>query len=387
MKVKITIVKTPQLGTNENNATLVDWLVSDEGKVNVNDIICSLENTKATFDVEAKNKGYVVHLVEVGAEVAVNDVLAIIVPSIKLIKEEKNKILSSLNSDSSPTNLDDKLYKATEKAAKIAKELQIDLSLIEVKGIIKEKDVVEYAKNTGHSIIEKNNIEERKTAKTVKLIGNRKKTKDLMLYSNKNIPHSYIEKVVIVDRWIEKIRSYIETEGNYITFLSVIICGLAKGLIKHKIFNSYRDGDSIHLYNDVNVGVVISLEKNISVAIIKKVDKLNPVKVTKELMRIRKGLHKKKSNPDDFIGGTMTVSAMDHTEITSFNPIIHPEQAAVLAIPKIQNKIVLDTNGLVCQEQYINLGISFDHSYLDANQGNTFLTSLSEEIDLIIENL
>lgn len=387
MKNKITKVKTPQLGTNENNATLVDWLVLDEGKVNVNDIICSLETTKSTFDVEAKNQGYILHLVEVGAEVAVNDYLAIIGPSIKLIKEEKNKILSSLKSNSSLNNLDDKLYKATEKAAKLSKELQIDLKLIEVKGIIKEKDVIEYAENAGHSISKTNDIQERKISKTVELIGNSKKTKDLMLYSNENIPHSYIEKVVQVDSWVEKIGSYIEEKRNYITFLSVMICGLAKGLIRHEIFNSYRDGNNIHIYNDVNVGVVISLEKNISVAIIKRVDKLNPVKVTKELMRIRKELHKKKSNPDDFSGGTVTVSSMDHTEITSFVPIIHPKQAAVLAIPKIQNKIVLDKNDLVCKERFINLGISFDHSYLDANQANTFLTSLSEEIDLIIENL
>ena len=49
------------------------------------------------------------HLVEVGTEVAVNDVLAIIGSSVNIIKEEKNKILSSLKSDSSPTDLDDKL--------------------------------------------------------------------------------------------------------------------------------------------------------------------------------------------------------------------------------------------------------------------------------------
>ena len=387
MTNKITKIKTPQLGTNDNNATLIDWLVPDEGKVNVNDIICSLETTKSTFDVEAKNKGYILHLVEVGSEVAVNDLLAIIGSSIEIIKEEKNKLLSNPKSNLSHNDFDNKLYKATEKATKLAKELHVDLKLIQTDGIIKEKDIIDYAKNAGHLKSSSDDTQEREISKTLNLIGNSKTTKDLMLHSNKNIPHSYIEKVVHVDSWVEKIGSYIEQKRNYITFLSVIICGLAKGLVRHEIFNSYRDGNKIHIYDDVNVGVVIALEKNISVAIIKEADKLNPAKVTKELLRIRKELLGKKSNPDDFSGGTMTVSAMDHTEITSFVPIVHPDQAAVLAIPKIQSKIVLDKNNLVCKEQFINLGLSFDHSYLDANQANTFLTSLVEEIDLVIENL
>ena len=45
---------------------------------------------------------------------------------------------------------------------------------------------------------------------------------------------------------------------------------------------------------------------------------------------------------DDFTDGTFTVSAMDHTDIVRFTPIIHPKQSAVLAIPKIQQKVMID---------------------------------------------
>ena len=199
MTNKITKIKTPQLGTNDNNATLIDWLVPDEGKVNVNDIICSLETTKSTFDVEAKNKGYILHLVEVGSEVAVNDLLAIIGSSIEIIKEEKNKLLSNPKSNLSHNDFDNKLYKATEKATKLAKELHVDLKLIQTDGIIKEKDIIDYAKNAGHLKSNTDDTQDREISKTVNLIGNSKTTKDLMLHSNKNIPHSYIEKVVQVD--------------------------------------------------------------------------------------------------------------------------------------------------------------------------------------------
>ena len=53
----------------------------------------------------------------------------------------------------------------------------------------------------------------------------------------------------------------------------------------------------IALWNcqSVNIGIVIALENNISVAIIKNADTLNPTIVTKEIMRIRKELHKRKT--------------------------------------------------------------------------------------------
>jgi pyruvate dehydrogenase E2 component (dihydrolipoamide acetyltransferase) len=96
---------------------------------------------------------------------------------------------------------------------------------------------------------------------------------------------------------------------------------------------------------------------------------------------------KKKSNPDDFTGSTITVSAMDHTDVIRFVPIIHPNQSAIISVPKIEKRIDLDNNDKIIKYNTINLGISFDHSFLDANQANNFFIELENQINMIVNNI
>jgi len=275
------------------------------------------------------------------------------------------------------------LNKVTKKAIDLAKTLGLNINDIQVSGIIKEKDVLSFAKKNGI----KQKIDNSNILDIIDLMGNRKLGKDLMLFSTNNIPSSYIEREMLVDDLLKKIEHLIKKEGNYLTILSFIICGLAKALEHNKYFNSYRENDKIFLYKNINIGIVVSNNQSISVPIIKNANKKPPIEVVQSLMRLRKGLLKNKSNAEDFIEGTFTISAMDHTDITSFVPIIHPKQSAVLAIPKIQTRISIDEKGDYTQIKYINLGISFDHSFLDANMANNFLSILNDEIKKIVINI
>ena len=381
MKSEIFIVKVPQLGANENKATLVEWHITDSGNVSIGDVICSLETTKAVFDVEADVEGYVAHLADIGEELSVSDSLALIINSADKLKEEKRKYLSKIESDIISQQSKKGSVKATKKAAELAFKLNVNLEDIVVDGILKEKDVENFAVQKD-IIKDNNNIEE-----IIDLIGNRKIGKELMLDSVNNIPHSYIERIVVVNNVEEKVKEFIHKEGTLITMLSIIICALAKALKKNKIFNAYRDKDKIMVYSKINVGVVIAHNNNITIPVIKDADKLTPVEIVKLLMNIRKDIIKRKPNVEDLIDGTITVSAMDHTDVSRFVPIIHPKQAAVLAIPKMQTRNEIDEKGLVSNNKYVNLGMSFDHSFLDANQANAFLGSLIEEMSVIVNTL
>jgi len=385
MSNKYGLIKAPQLGTNENSATLVDWSVSDKTKVDVGTIICTLETTKSTFEVESDFCGYLLQLVDIGRDLSVGDNLAIIGSNLEKLEKEKSKLLIGSNDD---LNGNDKSYKATKKAEKLAKELEIDLADLNISGIIKENNVKEFAEQKGLSLNrQEHSSVNGEISKKITLIGNRKAAKDLMVYSKSNIPNSFIEKIINVDHLLSKIGSYVENEGKYITILSLIICALGKALKKYENFNSYREENNVLIYKNINVGVVVSLDDNLSLPVLKNVDLLNPQEITQELMRIRKDLLKKKSNPDDFTGGTITISAMDHTDVTSFVPIIHPNQSAVIALPKIDYRIDIDDNDEIIKYKSMNLGISFDHSFLDANQANNFLIELINQTNKIVNDI
>ena len=81
---------------------------------------------------------------------------------------------------------------------------------------------------------------------------------------------------------------------------------------------------------------------------------------------------KKTVNVDDLTGSTFTVSGLDHTSAARFTPIIHPRQGAIIGVPSIQKEFVMNSNDQIASRSYINLGISFDHTYLDASQAILF---------------
>ena len=73
------------------------------------------------------------------------------------------------------------------------------------------------------------------------MIGNRKIGKELMLDSVNNIPHSYIERIVVVNNVKEKVKEFIHKEGTLITMLSIIICGFTEIIFEHFLIISITE--------------------------------------------------------------------------------------------------------------------------------------------------
>lgn len=140
----IFVVTVPQLGVNEEMATLVEWYISDEKIVTEGELLYSLETMKTVFDATAEAKGFLLRIVEEGVEVKVNQPIALIGPDIEALKlKEKrfitqNKISIATNGNGSEST------NATQKARNLAKRLGVDISLIPGEGIIREKDIIKY---------------------------------------------------------------------------------------------------------------------------------------------------------------------------------------------------------------------------------------------------
>jgi len=385
VKDQFNIIKMPQSDVNDTSATLIEWLALEGSYVNRGDPICTIETSKAAFDIESDYSGYIMHLLDAGKDILVSTPIAIIGRDVKVVNKEKEKYLGEGNCNLSSGKVLVSNVKATNKARELALKYNIDLEDIKSEGIIKEKDVVSLLDG-----IEKQNQSNSENKfdieRHIELIGNQKVGKDLMLESIKNIPQSYVEKEIATTELEKFINDYMENEGKYITVLSVILHCLGKSLKKNKVLNSYREDDKICIYQRINVGIVINNDHNISIPVIKDIDQLTPSEIVMKLFSVRKDLMNKKPKIDDLIGGTFTVSPMDHTDVKRFVPIIHPKQAAVLAIPKIQIKNTYDSKGNMAQINYMNLGLTFDHSFLNAVHAIELLNCIEDEMKLLIEN-
>ena len=383
MSEDLSIIKVPQIDANEDKATFIKWNFMNGDKVNEGEIIGSLETSKATFDIISDYDGYILQLVNIGDEVLFDDELALIGPDKNKLKKEKIKF-DNKKKLKSEKKVNEK--NITKKGEILADKLNININELSISGIIKENDVRNYAYELGVLKI-KNEDLNKEFCEIIDLIGNTKKASEMMLESYTKIPHSYIERKVDLTDLEKRINKILKKKKKLITILSVLIAALGRTLEKNKTFNSYRKQNKINVYKNVNIGVVIEHEGKITIPIIKNANQLNPDIIVKELMRMRKSILINKPDIKDLKGGTFTVSAMDHTEVTRFVPIIHPKQSGVLAFPKIQIRKVYGNKDGIVEKKFSNIGLSFDHSFINAGQANRFITDLVNEISILCKGI
>ena len=125
----------PQLGVNDDEALLESWYVSSKTVVEKGDLLVSIETSKAIQDIESEYSGTIVLLVEEGNKAKINDPIAIVGDDLEeLLAFQMDYIIRM-----EKTNIH-----ATEKAKIRAKEWGINLELMNISGIIKEKDVIAF---------------------------------------------------------------------------------------------------------------------------------------------------------------------------------------------------------------------------------------------------
>lgn len=144
MKKTFFVVTVPQFGVNDLTATVVHWYVAEEDMVSVGEPLCALETSKAVFDIEVEAAGYVVHLVDIGKEVKVNEPIALIGASLEALKTKKKLYNNQSGTVSGSKIRDCESIRATQKAKEMAQRLNVDLNDIVTEGIIREKDVINF---------------------------------------------------------------------------------------------------------------------------------------------------------------------------------------------------------------------------------------------------
>ena len=148
------LIKTPQLGVNEDTARMANWLVNDGDYIVKDTLICELETTKASFEVLSDYEGYIYRCCDLDIEITTNEVIAIVSQEKILDKNQINFKSTDETKDKNPIN-----QKVTKKAEILIKKHNIDISnIISKNPIITEQDIINYTKAESRNKIVKSKI-------------------------------------------------------------------------------------------------------------------------------------------------------------------------------------------------------------------------------------
>ena len=387
----------PALSPTMTEGVINKWLVKVGDNVKAGDIIAEIETDKATMEVEAVDEGKITHLLDenAGSQVPVNSVIAIIDgdenESIQNLiiekekpKEENKKIKEDLNLDkniqvhqnSIHVKSDDRI-KASPFAKKISKEQNIDLTIINGSGpggrIIK-RDL------ESHENVKASNTDINLKHEVIKPSTMRKVIAKRTLEAKQQIPHFYLTIESNVGKLIELRKKINENNSIKVSFNDLIVKALAMAMKKNPNTNVYWQDNQIFKLNDIDVSVAVAIDEGLITPIVKKVNSKGLNEISKEIKELAKLAKTNSLKPEQYTGGSITVSNLGMFGISEFAAIISPPQASILAVGKIIQKPVV-VNESIEIGHTLKSTLSADHRVLDGAVAGKLLKDFNDIIE------
>jgi pyruvate dehydrogenase E2 component (dihydrolipoamide acetyltransferase) len=300
-------------------------------------------------------------------------------------------------SPAQPPQSEEARVKASPVARRIAAELGVDLSAVKGTGSdgrVTETDVRAAAKSVvaggdrGHAKAETKPAPSVKAGESarIQLSGMRKIIAQRLVESLGPVPHFYLTIVIDAGPLMEA-REELKSAGEgadaaKITVNDFVLKAAVQAALKEPRVNASFDGDAIVQYADVDLGIAVAIEEGLLTPVIRAAQN----KSLREISEIAKDLahraRNKRMKPEEFQGGTFTVSNLGGMCIDSFSAVINPPQGFILAVGKVTKVPVIDDSDQIVVGHRMSLTMSCDHRVIDGALGAEYL----KEVRHLLEN-
>ena len=168
-----------------------------------------------------------------------------------------------------------------------------------------------------------------------------------------------------------------------ITINDFVCYAVIKALKKFPKVNSHCLGDSMRIFNVVNLGCAVDTERGLMVPCVKRAEDLNIIGLSKALKKVAEDCKKGSVNPDllSAEGASFTVSNLGGFGVEWFTPVINVPQSAILGVGTIVPRPKDLGAGVYAFVPYLGLSLTYDHRALDGGEATRFLKQVAIEIE------
>ena len=429
-------IQMPKLSDTMTEGTLVAWKKKKGDQVSAGEVLAEIETDKATMEWESPEDGTLTEIyVQEGGKVNVGDRIAFIggedeeapkeeeKEKEKEEKEEKPKAKEEEKKEEKPKKAEQpkeetptteekeekkaappkaqkkaepekpapKIEKAEEArvkaspvARRIAAELGVDLSSVNgtgPEGRVTETDVRAAAKSKSAAPATKvpAAVKAGESAR-IQLSGMRKIIAQRLVESLGPVPHFYlnidIDAAPLMEAREELKSAGEDADAAKITVNDFVLQASVQAAVKVPRVNASFDGDAIVQYADIDLGIAVAIEDGLLTPVIRAAQN----KSLREISGLAKDLahraRNKRMKPEEFQGGTFTVSNLGGMGIDSFSAVINPPQGFILAVGRITKVPVVDDCDQIIVGHSMSLTMSCDHRVIDGALGAEYLKEL-----------
>ncbi len=413
----------PKLSPTMEEGTIAKWHKKEGDHVQAGELLVEVATDKATVEYNALDEGYLRKiLVQKGGQAVVNQPIAIftekanesiagyepegtqpaakeaVMPKAEAAPTAKAAVTTAMQQPAFtpepplqkyefefPTGGPEYRAVASPLAKKLAKEKGIDLTTVKgsgPRGRVTSRDLdlgqpdqaVSFGKREKPSEIP-GSYEELALTPMRKVIAQR------LQQAKTYIPHIYVRQTVDASPLFEA-REQLKSGNVKITFNDFIIRACALALREHPHANSGFDSVnlSIILFMSIDISIAVTVEGGLITPIIRHADYKNLGELSVEVKELAGRARGGKLKPEEYKGGSFTISNMGMFGVTDFAAIINPPQAAILAVGGIEECPVVK-NGAVVAGKQMTLTLSADHRVLDGAEAAQFIKTIQKYLE------
>ncbi|MCX6967348.1 MAG: pyruvate dehydrogenase complex dihydrolipoamide acetyltransferase [Verrucomicrobia bacterium] len=420
-------IEMPKLSDTMTEGTLVKWQKKVGDKVEMGDVLAEIETDKATMEMEAFDDGTLAEIyVQEGEKVAVGQQIALLAlpgdkPGDAAAPRPAAPVKTSAKADSStvappaapapvaevPVPASGAKVKASPLARRIAAARGVDLTRVAGSGPggrIVQRDVLE-AKPGAPAAAPKRPGTPAQPAmgapaasvqsipalpagpndRTLPLSGMRRVIAERLVASKSTVPHFYLQIEVDAAPLLalrSEINATAEASGRgKITVNDLVIKAVIAALGRVPKVNAAWAGDAIIEYAAINLSVAVAVEDGLVTPVLRDAAGKSLGEISETVKDLATRARTKKLKPEEYQGGTFTLSNLGSYGIESFFAIVNPPQAAILSVGAAVKKPVVNGAGQIVAGQRMTLGLSCDHRVVDGSLGSQFLGELRAFIE------
>ena len=416
-------VLMPALSPTMEDGTLAKWFVKEGDKVEPGDLLAEIETDKATMEFEAVEEGIIEKLlVSEGTEgVKVNSAIATLSgeddstsknigepAASNTIKTETSAINAKKIENNSNSKSRDRVF-ITPLARRIAEKKGIDINLISGTGphgriikkdlanlksaplgsVLQDPDVVT-AKSISPNILESFSydalleIYADRNFTEIALDGMRKTIASRLSEAKQTIPHFYLRRSVKMENLLDfrqKINKKLLDKNIKVSINDIIIKACSEALQSNPDANAIWAGNKLIKFDSSDIAVAVSVEGGLFTPVLKDTDQKTISNISEEMKDLASRARAKKLMPTEFQGGSFAISNLGMFGIESFDAIINPPHAAILAVGTGKKKPVVSDDGSLGAATEMELSLSVDHRVIDGVLGAQLLHTIVDNLE------
>ena len=425
-------VVMPRLGLTMVEGKIVEWYKKDGEWVEKGEPLFSIENEKATLDIESPASGKLEIQIEPDIVVPILNPVGLIHTKEKssshhaVQKEvQSTAAVAPSTTEKVPVVASNKSLeqiRISPRARKAARDAGLDLSQVPgtgMRGMIVIADLPEKTAEVLHAIkatplarklaaeagvdlagvsgsgprgmVRKEDVEKCRQsipapvepAAPEPLIGLRKVIAERLGKSWIERPQANLTTEVDASLFVkarEQINRELSKKEMKISYNTLLIKLVAQAISEYPYMNVSLLPEGLQQHNQVNVGLAVDTSRGLMVPVVKDADHKNFECIQQDLDAIIQRTLEGTASWDDLTGGTFTITNLGAYEIDAFTPLINPPESAILGVGRIHEKPVV-VDGQIAVREMMSLSISFDHRLVDGAPAARFLQRVKQFIE------